>query len=281
LSEIVPIGGYSATLSFANNGPVQLVRTSNGTTATVPANWTDGQPFTFGVGLNVTTPIVFHFSVVGLGDVTFQVGRVQVSIDVNSTTTQMPGHGSQSGTFAVSSQQLTAGLGLEAALGLTVGEMDSEAVAFDVTGAFSLAGPGFACAPITTTSITSASPSNSNAFNALMQELPGAGVFGSLCVQDQGTDDFIIIELFRNGAAPDNQLSFLPGGNYQFALFITLTNGDVFNGNTLKLSQIGGPIPLAGPSPASFVHDIFDFNAGQFLETSGGFFSSGTFQLTP
>ena len=129
--------------------------------------------------------------------------------------------------------------------------------------------------------ITSAFPGNSNAFNALMEELPGAGVSGSLCVQDEGADDFIIVEVIRNGPAPDDQVSFLPAGNYQFGMFITLTNGDVFDGKTLKLSQIGGPIALAGGSPASWSHDIFDFTAGQFVESSGGFFTSGTFQLTP
>src|SRR5262249_26254980 len=89
LTEIIPIGNYTATLSFPNTGPVQLVRTSGVTSTTVPATWTDGQPFTFGIAPNVTTPIVLHFSVTGFADITFQVGRVEVSIDVNSTTTQM------------------------------------------------------------------------------------------------------------------------------------------------------------------------------------------------
>jgi hypothetical protein len=281
LTETVPIGSYTATLSFPSNGPVQLVRTSGGTSTTVAATWTDGQPYTFGVGLNVTTPIILHFSVVGLGDITFQVGKVQVSIDVNSTTTQMPGSGSQSGTIANSFQSFAAGLGLETPLGLTNGESDSEAVAFTVTSPFSLEATGFACASITPTSITSSSPSNTNAFNALMQEFVGPGGFASLCVQDQGTNDAVLLEIFRNGAAPSNQVSFLSGGNYQFGMFIQFNAGDVFSGSTLKLSQIAGPLTLNTATSAFWSHDIYDFNAAQFVEQSDGFYSAGTFQLSP
>lgn len=280
LSEMVPAGPYQAALVFPGSGAVQLVRTLNGTSQTVPATWTDPQPLTFTIFQNMTTPIVLHFSVVGLGDLTFQIGRLLVSIDVNATTTTMPTGAQQSGTLTVSSQTIAPGFGLETPLGLTVGEVDSESISVALSGSFLPVSPGVACATGTLSAISA--PMSSAAFIALIEELQGTPATPvSVCVFDEGTTDIVTLEPVRFGAAPADQRTFLPGNNYDFIGFIQFTVGDVYDGTTLKLSQLGVPIALSSGNSAFWEHLIFDFDTNQTLELSTGDIGSGTFQLTP
>jgi hypothetical protein len=280
LTETVPAGGYTTLLFFSNNGPVQLVRTLNGMSQTVSATWTDPQPFNFNILQNMTTPIVLHFSVVNLGDVTFQVGRVQVSIDVNPTTSTMANNAQESGTVTETFQQIAPGFGLEAPLGLTAGEIDAESLSMALTGPFALQSPGFACATATLTA--SSAPASSAAFVALMEEFTGTPPTGAVvCVFDSGATDTVEVEVFRNGPAPADQQTFLPGGNYQFLGIVEFLAGDIFDGTTLKLSQLASPIALSSTNSAFWEHQIFDFDTSQNLEISAGNISGGTFQLTP
>jgi len=280
LSEMVPVGPYQAQLAFPSNGPVQLVRTLNGMSQTVAATWSDPQPFTFTIFQNMTTPVVLHFSVVGLGDVTFQIGRLLVSIDVNATTTTMPTGAQQSGVVTVSTQTIVPGFGLETPLGLTVGEVDSESISVSLTAAFQPSSPGVACATGTLSAISA--PMSSAAFTALVEELEGTPAASvSVCVFDEGTTDIVTLEPARFGAAPADQQAFLPGSNYDFIAFVQFTVGDVYDGTTLKLSQLGVPIALGSGNGAIWEHLIFDFDTNQSLEFSFGNIGSGTFQLTP
>jgi hypothetical protein len=278
LTEMVPIGSYQASLFFSNNGPVQLVQTLNAMSQTVPATWTDPEPVTFSVVQNMTTPIVLHFSVVGVGDVTFQLGRVQVSIDVNATTST-PNNGQESGTVTVASQSITPGFGLETPLGLTLGEVDGESITMALTAPFAPTSPQVACANGTLTAASA--PMSSSAFTFLVEELSGTPNSALVCVVDNGATDFVDLEVFRVGTAPADQQSFLPGSNYDFFGLVQFSVGDIYDGTTLKLSQLGSPIALSSTNGALWEHQIFDFDSSQTLEFSFGNISAGTFQLTP
>lgn len=278
LTETIPVGLYQAFLITPNGSPLQLVRTLNGMSQTVPATWTDPQPFNFTVMQNMTTPIVLHFSVAGLGDITFQVGRLQVSIDVNSTTTTMPTGGQESATMTINSQTLAPGLGLETPLGLAVGEVDAVSISISLTGPFTQQTNGFVCAFGTLSAISA--PTSSAAFTALVEELAGTPAsFVSLCIFDAGTNDFVELTVVRFGAAPADQQAFLPGSNYQFSSFLEFQAGDIFDGTTLRLSELAGPITLDSGNGAFWNHSIFD--SSNRLEASFGSISAGTFQLTP
>jgi hypothetical protein len=279
LTETIPVGSYQTFLVTSDGGPVQLVRTLNGTSQPVSATWTDPQPFTFNIMQNMTTPIVLHFTVVGLGDITFQVGRVQVSIDVDPTTTTMPTQEQESATLSITSQTLAPGLGLEMPLGLTVGEVDAETINATLTTPFTQESPSFVCASATLSALSS---TGSAAFNTLVAELGGSPATpASVCVFDEGANDILELELVRDGAAPADQQAFLPGNNYQFFGLVEFNVGDIYDGTTLKLSQLGAPIMLSSTNAAFWDHAIFDFDTSQELESSFGLISAGSFQLTP
>jgi hypothetical protein len=277
LTETLPAGSYQAFLDAP--GTLQLVRTLNGTSQTLAATWTDSQPFTFGIMQDMTTPIVLHFSVVGLGDITFQVGRLQVSIDVNSTTTTMPTGSQESATLAISRQTIAPGLGLEAPLGLTVGETDGEGISVSLTGPFKQESPGFVCASGTLNGFSTTASSAS--FSALLEEVGTPASGASVCVFDGGTTDVVEFQVANLGAAPADQQAFLPGSNYEFIVQVEFNVGDVYDGTTLKLSQLGGPITLDAGNLAFWAHTIVDGASNQVLENSFGNISAGTFQLTP
>jgi len=279
LAETLPIGNYAMNL----DGARQLIRTVNGISQTVPAISIDPQPVTFSIVQNMTTPLVLHFAVASLVDVTFQTGRLQLSIDVSPTSTTMANHGQESATFTETSQLITAGLGLEAPLGLVAGETDSESLTFDLTSAFALSSPPRElCANISVDSVTS--PSSSTGFRALMEEVVGVtGAAGTVCITDFGAqgNDQVHIRFSRTGAAPVDQQAFLPGTNYKFAaqLFFD-AGGEIFDTATFHLSKLGTPITLVAATGASFFQDIEDLDTHQFLESCGGKLT-GTFQLTP
>jgi hypothetical protein len=279
LTETIPAGAYNAFLSNPSGSP-QLVRTLNGVSQTVAATWTDSQPFTFNIMQNMTTPIVLHFSVVGLGDITFQVGRLQVSIDVNSTTTTMPTSGQESATITIGGQTILPGLGLEAPLGLTAGEVDAHAISVSLTGPFTQESPGFVCATGTLSVLSTTT--SSAAFTSLAEEVGGTPAsFGSVCVFNAGTIDVVEFEVARFGVAPADQQAFLPGSNYQFFDQVEFDMTGIYDGTTLKLSELEGPITLNSANFASWQHEIFDSDTNQVLENSFGNITSGTFQLTP
>ena len=257
LTETVPVGAIQRVPEHPGGAPLQLVRTLNGMSQTVAATWTDSQPFTFNIMQNLTSPIVLHFAVVGLGDITFQVGRLQVAIDVSSTTTTMPTTSQESATLAISSQTLAPGLGLETPLGLTVGEVDRR------VDHPALTGPSAEQSGVRLrqrhAERDSSAPSSSAAFSALVEELTGTPASGaSICVFDDGATDIVELEVARFGVAPADQQAFLPGSNYEFFGLVEFDAGDIYDGTTLKLSQLEGPITLNAANFAFWDHSIFD-----------------------
>jgi hypothetical protein len=270
-------------VSFGGDGAPRLIRTVNGVSQTVPALSRDPQPLIFSIVQDVTTPLVLHFSVVGLGDVTFQTGGLRVSIDVSQTSTTMANHGQESATFTGLSQTITAGFGLETPLGLVTGETDTVSLTFDLTSAFVLTSPAReVCANIALASITS--PSGSTAFSALMDEVGGTtGAAGTLCIVDFGAEghDEGHFELSRTGAAPADQQAFLPGTNYRFEVMGFFdAGGDILDDSTFQLSKLATPITLDAATGASLFQQIDDLDTHQTLESCGGRVN-GTFQLTP
>jgi len=102
-----------------------------------------------------------------------------------------------------------------------------------------------------------------------------------LCVLDRGANDSVTLVVVRDGAAPADQQTILPTGNYAFRWRIQFRAGDIFDGTTLKLSQLAGPIAFGPTTQTTWRHDIVDIGAAVFLEVAQGNLSNGTFQLTP
>ena len=64
-----------------------LTRTASGATSSVQATLTDAMPVTFTVVKGETTPLVFHFAIESVGDVTFGTGTgVTAGIQVDAGT---------------------------------------------------------------------------------------------------------------------------------------------------------------------------------------------------
>ncbi len=274
----LPIGSYTVKLINPGGRAPLLVRTLNDVSQTLPATWNDPQPVMVSIVENMTTPLTLHFSATGLGDVTFQTGRLQTSIDVSPKTTTMANHGLASLTFTGGEQSIAAGLGLETALGLVAGERDSGTLTFDLISPFAVTRPEVACAKITAT--WTSSPSASAAFGALMAEEGDTGTAGHICVGDDGANDWIQVVWFRNGAAPVDQRAFLRGTNYSFGVNITVALDNIFDGTTFQQSQLATPITLGAAHAATLLQEIDDLDTQQTLESCSGALT-GTFQLTP
>ena len=278
VTAALPIGSYTVKVINPGGASSSLIRTLNDVSQTLPATWNDPQPVMVNIVENMTTPLTLHFSVTGLGDVTFETGRLQASIEVSPTTTTMANHGQVSLTFTEREQSIAAGFGLETPLGLLAGENDGGSLTLDLISPFAVTRPEVACARISATWVTS--PSASAAFGALMEEEGVTGTGGHICVGDDGANDWIQIVWFRNGAAPADQQAFLRGTNYAFGANLTVTLGDVFDGTTFQQSKLATPITVGGQNPATLIQELDDLDTNQTLESCGGTLT-GTFQLTP
>jgi hypothetical protein len=174
----VPAGQYVATLQGGNaQNQFELGRSGDGGAVGTLATLTDDQPYNVTVTVGATTALVFHFSLVLIGDVTFGTGSLVTSIEVSAAD----GGPASSGHELVHLRlgKTTGGSDpLSTLIGPDVGEDLGVDVEFSVSGPF-VAGIDSACAPITTAGPV---PGFGDALLAFFEEAFGGT--GTLCLYD-------------------------------------------------------------------------------------------------
>jgi hypothetical protein len=272
LNRKLPVGTYTATLYYAG-GDVVLDRTLSGVTSSVPAVWTDSQPVSFDIVDQQTTPLVLHFKVEGLGDVTFQVGTLQLSFDVTKESAQQPTRADAQGSasfFMEEDADPTAAY----ATSLHIDQGVPYAYHLQLQGGgdwVNYAG-GTAC-KYGTLGISDASDNPALALRAAEE----VGASGGLCVYDQGASDYIVLYASRTGAPPMGQESFLPDASYSFYVQFGSSTPDLFDGTTLKQSLLEAPLSLSNGNFYQYIYDS-SFN---LVTLVGATTSPATIQLLP
>jgi hypothetical protein len=275
VSRRVPAGSYTAILTYNNvEGAYILQKTQNGMVSIVPATLLNPTPMTFDIAPGGTTSLALSFRVQGLGDVTFSVGNINITLN---TSEQVNATGSRINMVeggAIQSASLDPSLSMEAQtlLAVTPGEMFSNSLAFQLTGTWHLTQPNIVCANGTITQLNS---SGTSGFVARMSTMVGAG--GRACVADTGGNDQVSISATAFTTPPD-LASALPG-SYSFTFFVDGYGGDVFNGTTFQQSLFEGPRQHGS---GTFVHRIADQSTGTVVAAIENFSTlNPTFMILP
>jgi len=273
ITRTLATGNYLAQLVYNGsiNGPYQLEKTQNGATTLVAATLLNVVPLTFDILDGQTTALVLSFRVDGLGDLTFTVGNLDVTLNVseqNTSGTEVRWNGTTQIGLAQNDMSLSAEA--QALLAVNVGDVYGFSVVFDMVENWHLARPGAVCANGTITSITF--PAGTG-FGARMAQMIGAG--GQACVFDNGGNDQVYITSTGFTTPPEQQMA-LPGA-YSFNFFIDGYGGDVFNGTTFQQSLFEVP---RGLSFGTLGHNIVDQASFQSVSYIQGGMNS-TVQILP
>jgi hypothetical protein len=251
----VPSGSYTASLTYNGvEGAYVLQKTQNGQVSIVPATLLNPTPIQFDVAAGGTTSLALSFRVQGVGDITFNVGNVNITLNVseqvNATGSQM--RLVEGGIIQNANLDPSLSAQAQALLAVSPGEMFSYSLAFQLTGPWHLSGPTSVCANGTIVSLTA---SGTAGFAARMSQVVGAG--GQACVFDIPGNDQVSIGALTF-TTPSDQVAALPG-SYMFNFFADGYGGDVFNGTTFQQSLFEGP---RAHGFGTFHHSITDQSTG-------------------
>ncbi len=269
----LPVGSYNLEISWPFMGPAQLLRTEGMTSTVVDAIWTDSHPIPFTITQDTTTPIVLHFNVKGLGDITFDVGRLQVTIDVIQETVEEAAQIRESGSVNFYAENYADPLSAyAAALDVDTGVDIGQALYFGASGDWVQSGSQWVCK---TGYMAALGYGSTGLFNRIIQT---AGGDASVCIQDVGSNDWLYINFFRYGPAPSEQAAYLPDPNYSFNLYAQFPLGmDVYDGETLQQSLLTEWTPV---DPGNFGHYIYDATYTTLLTDVAGV-ANAFVQFTP
>lgn len=273
LSKKLPAGTYTAGLYYSGGSTV-LDRTVGAVTSSVGASWTNPQPVLFTIVDGQTTALVLHFAVQGLADLTFDVGTLQISADVVTQGVSQAGHVDEAGTVNFYQEDyLDPSASYASFLDIDLGVEYTHHLQFQGTGDWTQYGGGTLCK---TGTLTAADLDGSVGLARRGQQVVGADASGSICIYDQGANDYVSIYGTRYGAPPAGQETFLTDGSYGFYLTVGGGIGDVYDGETLKQSLLEEPTALSGSYLGHYVYD-----SSSTLITQAWGTSVGTVQLLP
>jgi hypothetical protein len=273
LNVNLPVGTINVQLQFPSMTP-QLIRTVGATSQTVDAVWLDVQPIQVQIAQGATTQLTLHFSLTGLGDVTFDMGTLAVALDVQRNTTAQPTQLLESGTYVHNSSLFGPSATPIARLffEMTPGETHPHAFDFNITGAWQQFSPTLMCAQALFESFTTMGES---ALSRLVNIVAGRPAF--VCVEDAGMADKFFVNADLTGPAPPAFTSALPSAEYRFFLSVSGFVGDVYNGQTFRQSTLETPTSFSG---GEIFYQIWDNTVGQETLASQGALS-GSIRLTP
>jgi hypothetical protein len=284
--EYIPIDGAGATLSkklpadtytaglYYIAGSVVLDRTASAVTSSVEATWTNPQPVTFTIVDGQTTALVLHFAVQGLADLTFDVGTLQISADVVTQGVSQAGHADEVGTVNFYQEEYADPTANYASvLDIDLGVDYTHHLRFQGSSDWAQYGGGTVCKY---GMLTAADTGGSSGLARRAEQVLGVDASGSICIYDQGANDYVSIYGSRYGAPPAGQESFLTDASYGFYLTVSGVIGDVYDGETLKQSLLEEATTLTN---SYFGHYVYD--SSNILITQAWGTSVGTVQLLP
>jgi hypothetical protein len=268
-------GNYQLGLAFGGFPTPHLLRITAAGTTTVEATWTDEpQPLPFTIVATQKTEITLHFTVPGLGNVTFSPGNLAVDIAVNNETRTKPSSVIVGATMMGTSIQFSNGYaadntltavanGTPLHLTLIVSPkptsqwiLDLDAACIDVLVADTSAGAG------------------ETGFATRLEQVEGGE--GRICITDEGTSDSFWLGVWKDGAMPASQQATYPG-TYTRYVNVYGTVDDVFDGTTLNQSLLGAGLSLSG----TFDNTVYDFASGAQLTRLEGLLSAGSVTAQP
>lgn len=261
----LPVGTYTLSLYFVNGG-IQLERTVDGVTTLIDASWTDPSPLSFTIEEGATTPLVLHFGVETLGDITFDTGSLGLTFDVIAEEAEGATELDESGTFTFTDSSFQdPSADYASALGVQLGIPYAQRLDIQSQSDWKFVASYGICKEGT---LQGTSYETTPEFARRFEQLSGSGTpYSQVCVYDYGGADLVTIYTARSGEAPVDQQSFLTEPNYQFALYVGGTVGDVFDGKTLKQSALTS----AKVSSGFFSNYVYD-SGGDLIVSSNGVF---------
>jgi hypothetical protein len=237
----VPSGDYGVSLSDAAGDTTvwPLTRVHPDGTTEVVQGLLDLTP-TITVSNHQTTPLVIRFHVAGIAPISFDVGAINVTVEVDETAA------ATAFDLTITAPQLSAlfvfvGPNAPAALPPRLPAQDATGDGYTVTahttGPWSVVTPNFVCAPTTATFSATGNPG----FVNLLAEAPPTG-FDQLCIEQAGPQQaFLFMSFFRSGAATTPLLSDLGDQEYFVGHdFSAQVAADLFDGFTLDLRPLSG-----------------------------------------
>jgi len=271
----LPPGDYTLQLNFPSGEP-SLVRTDGTITSEVAAVWTDAQPVAVHIDAGVTTPVVLHFDVAGLGDITFVDGTLQVEIQVDDAAIdEQASQVQELGSVQVNGQyDLDPGAPYALELATVAGSWYYQGLTLQALGPWQEQGTSaYACMPVQVVGITTG---GDDGVGRRMRQLDGAQ--GTVCISDAGATDYFIITVTQSGAMPADQW-YLSGPDYTRTFYVYGGIGDVYDGVTLRQTELSSWVTPPSLADTYFSHDLHD---PSFTEQSmiDGYFG-GSFRLRP
>src|SRR5262245_21702650 len=149
ISRRIPAGSYVATLSYNGmQGGYQLQKTQNGQVSLVSATLLNATPITFDIASGGTTSLALSFRVQGLGDLTFNGGNVNITLNVSE---QVNASGSQmrlneAGIIQTATLDPSLSMEAQSLLAVSPGSMFSYTLVFQLSEQWHLSGPTSICA---------------------------------------------------------------------------------------------------------------------------------------
>lgn len=245
----VPAGRYAATLSqgVADAGAVwTLTRAADGGSTSATAVLLDAMPVSLEVAAGGVTPLVFHFAIDSLGDVTFGTGTVGTGIAVDAGAFPLS-TGMVTGTARMTTESLHGSSAFDAALAFSGTASVPYALSLTRTGGWVFAADQ-ACAAV---GATASSTATNKGLAALVDEISGAS--GTLCFGDASIAGQLSLHLSRTGLPRTSTMkSVLPGGG-TFELVLAGYAPQVFSGTQLSLSALPEPFSVTNVAVSEVV----------------------------
>jgi hypothetical protein len=265
LSVDLPVGTYTLSLYYASGG-IQLERTVDGVTSVIDATWTDPAPLVFTIEDGATTPIVLHFGVETLGDVTFDTGNLGLTFDVIEEEAEEASQLDEGGTFTFTdSTFLDPSADYASALAVELGVPYAQRLDIQSQGDWRFVASYGICKE---GSLQSTGYEATPEFARRIQQLSGSGTtYSQICVYDYGASDLVTFYTSRSGEAPIEQQSFLTEPTYQFVVYAGGNVGDVFDGKTLKQAELAS----AKVSSGFFSNYVYDSGNDLIVSATGVF----------
>lgn len=271
----LPVGSFTVSLQFPSMTP-QLIRTIGGVSTVVDVVWTDPTPVVVDIAADATSALTLHFSLTGLGDVTFDMGTLAIALDVQRNATAQPAQFLESGTYVHNSTILgpSANAITELFFSMAPGESNTHVFDFNVTAPWQPQTTGIICAQALFDTFTTMD--GESGFTRLINIVVGRVAF--VCVEDAGMADKVFVNTELVGPAPPPYNGgALQSPEYRFFLSVSGFVGDVFDGQTFRQSALETSTPING---GEVYYQIWNNTLGEeTLSSQGGL--SGSIRLVP
>jgi hypothetical protein len=217
--------------------------------------------------------LVLHFSVGGIGDLTFDMGNLNVALEVQRNATTQPAQLHENGQY-IHSFMLFGNATAEAqAYFAESGNTHVHLLDFNFQGPWTQRNATEVCSNTRLDVFTT--QDGESGFSRLTNLL--LGQIGTVCIVDAGTNDQWYVNTDLLGPAPGTLASILPSTNYRFFLHVSGFVGDIYDGHTLQQSRLESPTVFQS---GLIAHQIYDLAANQETLYAEGFLS-GNVRLVP